>query len=212
MTSFYRCRFDGYQDTLYTKTYHQFYRDCEIYGTIDFIFGDATTLFQNCLIEVRVPLYKQTNTITAQHRENEDSITGIVLQNCSIKASQDLNNVTAYFGRPWGKFSRTVIMESYIDNLIDPRGWVEWIESVNKSVVSRRPYYLEYKNRGPGAVTKRRVTWASVTMDPNIASKFTVRHFINGDKWIPATIPHYLDLSWTTISCTVFLVVIRLPK
>ncbi|WMV51955.1 hypothetical protein MTR67_045340 [Solanum verrucosum] len=165
--SFYKCRFDGYQDTLYAKKQRQFYRDCEIYGTIDFICGDATAVFQNCLIEARTPMARQYNTITAQKRDR----------------------------RPWGIFSRTVIMESYIDNLIDPRGWVEWIESTNKSSVNRRPYYLEYKNTGTGAVTKGRVTWASVTTDPNIASTFTVRNFISGDKWIPVNIPHYLDLS-----------------
>ncbi|KAG5582402.1 hypothetical protein H5410_053029 [Solanum commersonii] len=198
LVSFYKCRFNGYQDTLYVKRQCQFYRDCEIYGTIDFICGDATSVFQNCLIEARTPMARQYNTITAQHRELESLPTGIVLQNCTIKATRDLeklNNVMTFLGRPWGIFSRTVIMESYIDNLIDPRGWVEWIESANKSVVSRRPYYLEYKNRGPGAVTKGRVTWASVTTDPNIASDFTVRNFISGDQWIPANIPHYLDLS-----------------
>ncbi|XP_060178241.1 pectinesterase/pectinesterase inhibitor PPE8B-like [Lycium barbarum] len=191
--SFYRCRFEGYQDTLYTKKYHQFYRDCEVYGTIDFICGDAVTLFQNCLIEVRVPLPRQYNTIIAQQRESEDDPTGIVLQNCTIKATQGLekmNNVTTYFGRPWGKLSRTVVMESYVDHLINPRGWIEF---TNKTFV--RPFYLEYKNRGPGAVTKERVKWASVTSDSNIASNFTVRNFMKGDKWIPANIPHYLDLS-----------------
>ncbi|KAH0720587.1 hypothetical protein KY285_005406 [Solanum tuberosum] len=82
--SFYRCHLDGYQ---VQKNDRQFYRDCEIYGTIDFMFGDAPILFQNCLIEVRVPLLKQYNTITAQHRELENSTTGIVLQNCTIKAA-----------------------------------------------------------------------------------------------------------------------------
>ena len=107
---------------------------------------------------------RQYNTIIEQQREIESSKSGIVLQNCTIKATPDLkkSNVTTYLGRPWGTFSRTVIMESYIDDLIDPRGWVEWIESANKSSIIRRPYYLEYKNRGPGAVTKGRVTWASV--------------------------------------------------
>ncbi|XP_049362651.1 pectinesterase-like [Solanum verrucosum] len=195
--SFYRCRFDGYQDTLYVKEQRQFFRECEIYGTIDFICGGATTLFQNCVIEARTPMARQYNTITAQKREFEHAASGIVLQNCTIRATDDLeklDNVTAYFGRPWGIFSRTVIMESYIGNLIDPKGWVEWIESANKSVV-RQPYYLEYKNRGPGAVTKERVTWASVTTDPDIASNFTVRQFIKGDQWIPANMPRYLDLS-----------------
>ncbi|KAH0752383.1 hypothetical protein KY285_005531 [Solanum tuberosum] len=195
--SFYRCRFDGYQDTLYVKEQRQFFRECEIYGTIDFICGGATTLFQNCMIEARTPMARQYNTITAQKREFEHAASGIVLQNCTIRATDDLeksDNITTYFGRPWGIFSRTVIMESYIGNLIDPKGWVEWIESANKSVV-RQPYYLEYKNRGPGAVTKERVTWASVTTDPDIASNFTVRQFIKGDQWIPANIPRYLDLS-----------------
>ncbi|XP_049387846.1 probable pectinesterase 56 [Solanum stenotomum] len=197
LVSFYKCRFDGYQDTLYAKKQRQFYRDCEIYGTIDFICGDATAVFQNCLIEARTPMARQYNTIIAQHRDLESYTSGIVLQNCTIKATPDLekSDVTTYLGRPWGIFSRTVIMESYIDNLIDSRGWVEWIESANKSNVGRRPYYLEYKNRGPGAVTKGRVTWASVTADPKIASTFTVRNFINGDQWIPTNIPHYLDLS-----------------
>uniref|UniRef100_A0A3Q7IXS8 Pectinesterase catalytic domain-containing protein n=1 Tax=Solanum lycopersicum TaxID=4081 RepID=A0A3Q7IXS8_SOLLC len=75
-----------------------------------------------------------------------------------------------------------MIIKSYIDNLIDPRGWVEWIESANKSA-------------RPGAVTKGRVTWASVSTNPNIASTFTVRNFISGDQWIFVNIPHYLDLS-----------------
>ncbi|KAH0639730.1 hypothetical protein KY285_036316 [Solanum tuberosum] len=151
-------------------------------------FVDSNKTYDTATVS-RVPLFKQYNTITAQQKEHEDSTSGIVLQNCSIKASQHLSNVTTYFGRPWGKFSRTMIMKRYIDNLIDPRGWVE------SFVVSHRPYYLEYKNREPGVVTKGRMTWASVTTDPNIALNFTIRNFINGDKWIPANIPHYLGLS-----------------
>ncbi|KAK4713384.1 hypothetical protein R3W88_019291 [Solanum pinnatisectum] len=65
LTSFYRCQFNGYHDTLYVKRQHQFYRDCEIYGTIDFICGDAATLSQNYLILAHVPLAKQYNTILA---------------------------------------------------------------------------------------------------------------------------------------------------
>jgi len=104
---------------------NQFYRDCEIYVTIDFICGDAKALFQNCLIKAHIPLAMQYNTIIAQKRAFEKDATRIVLQNCTIKASRDLekmDNITTYLGRPWGILSRTMIIESYIDHLISPRG------------------------------------------------------------------------------------------
>ncbi|XP_070034398.1 pectinesterase/pectinesterase inhibitor PPE8B-like [Nicotiana tomentosiformis] len=192
--SFYRCRFEGYQDTLYTRFGKHFYRDCQVLGTIDFICGHATAVFQNSIIEVRAPIPGQFNTITAQKREEEGEATGIVLQNCTIKATPELEkmgkNVTTYLGRPWGNYSRTVFMQSDIDLLINPKGWIEF---TNETLI--RPYYLEYMNRGEGANTMGRVKWAIVTSDPKIASNFTVRNFINGDKWIPFTIPYYLDLA-----------------
>ncbi|XP_060178392.1 probable pectinesterase 56 [Lycium barbarum] len=188
--TFYRCQFDGFQDTLYSHVGKQFYRECKILGTIDLICGDAAAVFQNCLIEARLPLPGQYNIITAQQRNAENRTTGFVLQNCTLKlATPDEDNVTVYLGRPWDKFSRTVVMQSYIDVLINPRGWIEF-----EGLPLVRPFYMEYENRGPGANTNGRVKWALITSDPKIASNFTVRHFINGKEWIPSTVPHYLDL------------------
>lgn len=47
----------------------------------------------------------------------------------------------------------------------------------NKSFVA--PFYLKYKNRGLGDVTKECVKWGPITSDSNIASNFIVRHFIH---------------------------------
>lgn len=105
-SAFYKCRFLGYQDTLYTSKHRQFFRECEIFGTVDFIFGDASVIFQHCMIYVRKPLDSQKNTITAQKRESPGLKTGIIIQNCTITTApglaQQLSKFQTFLGRPWG--------------------------------------------------------------------------------------------------------------
>ncbi|KAK3011453.1 hypothetical protein RJ639_012751 [Escallonia herrerae] len=192
--TFFQCRFLGYQDTLYTKSGVQFFRDCEIFGTVDFIFGDATVILQNCAIFARKPLPWQSNTITAEGRDSANLTTGIVIHNCSITAAPDLrqhlNEIKTYLGRPWKHFSRTVIMQTFIDELIDPQGWLIW-----KGQPLGNPYFAEYGNTGHGARTNERVKWGRVINSTREAAQFTVRNFIHGETWIPSTgIPFFLDL------------------
>ncbi|KAL7184680.1 hypothetical protein ACSBR2_026761 [Camellia fascicularis] len=193
-SAFFKCRFQGYQDTLYTVRGKQFFRECEIYGTVDFIFGNAAVFFQNSIIYAKKPLNLQTNTITAQKREKQDEKTGTIMQNCTIKAADDLRQQNfkfkTFLGRPWGNFSRTIIMKSYLDDIIDPKGWLEW-----NGRSPDRVYYAVYKNTGPRANTGGRVPWEKVINSSIEATNFTLRNFIEGDKWIPATgIPFFLDL------------------
>jgi pectinesterase len=134
--------------------------ESEIYGTVDFIFGEATVVFQNCKILARKPLPGQSNTITAQGRDSTNGIGGFVIHNCTLTATPDLLTsnypVKTYLGRPWKDYSRTVIMESFLDVLIDAQGWLEW---EGKPTRSNTLYYVEYNNRGPGADTSDRVNW-----------------------------------------------------
>ena len=64
---FLNCRMDAFQDTLYAHSKAQFYRNCVISGTVDFIFGDAAAVFQNCILVLRRPMDNQHNIATA-HR------------------------------------------------------------------------------------------------------------------------------------------------
>lgn len=182
---FVNCRFEGYQDTLYTQTHRQYYRSCVVSGTVDFIFGDAAVIFQNCQIMVRKPMDNQQNIITAQGRTDRHETTGIVLQNCSILADEALvpvkANFKSYLGRPWKEFSRTIIMESTIDDHIHPDGYLPWDKDFALSTL----YYAEYNNKGPGAETKDRVKWAGYKgiIDKQEAMKYTVGPFLQG-QWI----------------------------
>ncbi|KAH9292769.1 hypothetical protein KI387_042046, partial [Taxus chinensis] len=53
MAVFYRCAIKGYQDTLFLHSNRQFFRECHISGTIDFIFGNSAVVIQNSVILVR---------------------------------------------------------------------------------------------------------------------------------------------------------------
>ncbi|PPR81931.1 hypothetical protein GOBAR_AA38786 [Gossypium barbadense] len=127
-SAFFNCRIDAYQDTLYNQANRQFFCNCVISGTIDFIFGDSPTVIQNSLIII-VPEQKLFN---------------------------DRFKIATYLGRPWKKFSTTIIMESTLGNFIKPEGWMLF-EGLDKVNYEETIYYAEYKNRGPGANLNARV-------------------------------------------------------
>ncbi|GMI73006.1 pectin methylesterase 1 [Hibiscus trionum] len=190
---FYRCAFDAYQDTLYAHSNRQFYRECDIMGTIDFIFGNAAVVFQSCNILPRQPLPNQFNTITAQGKKDPNQNTGISIQKCSLTAFGNLTART-YLGRPWKEFSTTVIMQSKIGAFLDPVGWKEWVANVDPP---SSIFYAEYQNSGPGSSVDKRVKWAGYrsTLSDIDAGKFTVETFIQGHDWLPdATVSYELAL------------------
>ncbi|XP_055829700.1 probable pectinesterase/pectinesterase inhibitor 34 [Solanum dulcamara] len=185
----YRCNIIGYQDTLYVHSQRQFYRECDIYGTVDFIFGNAAVVIQNCSIYARKPMDFQKNTITAQNRKDPNQNTGISIHACKIVATSDLEaskgSFPTYLGRPWKLYSRTVVMLSYLGDHIHPHGWLEW----NATFALDTLYYGEYMNYGPGAAVGQRVKWPGyrVINSTDEASKFTVAQFIFGSSWLPST-------------------------
>lgn len=198
MSAFYNCRIDGYQDSLYVQAHRQFYRNCVISGTIDFIFGDSSTLIQNSLIIVRKPMDNQQNTVTAHGRANERESTGLVIQNCRIVPEQKLEpvrfKIPTFLGRPWKQYSKTIVMESTLADFIHPSGWMPWAGTFALDTL----YYAEYGNRGPGANTARRVNWKGfhVITNRNQALQFTAAPFIQANAWLRATqVPHFLGLS-----------------
>ncbi|KAF2291889.1 hypothetical protein GH714_036002 [Hevea brasiliensis] len=185
----YRCNIIGYQDTLYVHSNRQFFRECDIYGTVDFIFGNAAVVFQNCSIYARKPMDFQKNTITAQNRKDPNQNTGISIHACRLYATPDLEgakgNFSTYLGRPWKLYSRTVYMQTYMGDHIHPRGWLEW----NATFALDTLYYGEYMNYGTGGSVGQRVKWPGYRVINSTveASRFTVAEFIYGSSWLPST-------------------------
>ncbi|HMO62408.1 MAG TPA: pectinesterase family protein [Ferruginibacter sp.] len=155
---FKNCRFLGNQDTIYAggESSRQYFINCYIEGTTDFIFGPATALFQHCTIRAKANSY-----ITAANTP-EGKKYGFVFMDCTIEADSGLKKV--YLGRPWRAFSKTVFIRCKLPAVIAPEGWNNWSNPDNEKTV----LYGEYKNTGPGADTIKRVAWSKQLSDEEV--------------------------------------------
>ncbi|KAJ8750681.1 hypothetical protein K2173_015862 [Erythroxylum novogranatense] len=196
-SAFYRCSMIAFQDTLYVHRLRQFYVNCVVIGTVDFIFGNAAAVFQDCDLHARKPNPRQKNMVTAQGRDDPNQNTGIVIHKCRIGATQDLlpviSSFPTYLGRPWKLYSRTVVMQTEISSIIHPAGWFEWDGNFALDTL----YYGEYQNTGAGADIANRVNWRGfrVITSATEAQMFTAGNFISGANWLPSTgFPYSLGL------------------
>lgn len=169
------CRFLGFQDTLYPygSESRQFYYNCYIEGTVDFIFGWSTAWFEQCEI-----FSKNRGYVTAAST-NQDTKHGFVFNNCSIVGDAPKHSV--YLGRPWRDYAQTVFLHCYMDELIHPAGWHNW----NKPNAEQTTFYAEYKSHGPGAAPSERVGW-SHHLTTDVVAQYTVENILGGnDGWNP---------------------------
>ncbi|KAJ4823268.1 hypothetical protein Tsubulata_028444 [Turnera subulata] len=131
----------------------------------------------------------QQNTVTAHGRKDKHEITGLVLQNCRIVADPklvpDIAKIPSYLGRPWKEYSRAIIMESEISDVIHPDGWLPWAGNFALDTL----YFAEYGNRGPGAATDKRVKWKGmhILKNKNEVLQYTTGQFIQGQEWLKDT-------------------------
>lgn len=188
--AFFRCGFEGYQDTIVAMRGQQFFKECDIYGTVDFICGDAAAIFQNCNLRLRRSPGR-TITIAASGRNLASSPTGFVFHNCRVTAEPELSQVIGthkiYLGRPWMPFARTIYIQNDFDVPVQAQGWMLW-ETRPDGRDANTVYYREYGNRGIGSSTGGRVKWPGYrVMDSNEASQFTVANLIQGHTWLPST-------------------------
>lgn len=166
------CRLLGNQDTLYVgiDSSRQYYKNCFIEGTTDFIFGPATVVFEDCTIKSLMNSYI-TAASTTPHQQY-----GFVFFNCTLIADTAAKRVL--LGRPWRPHARTVYIHTKMGGHISPVGWDNWRNPENEKTA----YYAEYKSYGPGANTKDRAAW-SHQLTKKEAKQYTLKN-IFGD-WDP---------------------------
>jgi len=168
---FRHCRLLGNQDTLYagTEGSRQYYQDCFIEGTTDFIFGEATVVFDRCVIRSLINSY-----ITAAATTPRQAF-GFVFLDCRLVADTAARKV--FLGRPWRPHARTVFIRTEMGAQILPAGWDNWRNPENEKTA----FYAEYKSTGVGSGSGARVGWARQLSDAEAAG-YTVGNIL-GD-WV----------------------------
>jgi PelA/Pel-15E family pectate lyase len=170
---FNKCRFLGWQDTLYAKNGRQYYKDCYIEGHVDYIFGMAAAVFENCHIHSKGDGY-----ITAPMRFAGDEPAGFIFHKCRLTSNNTKNGI--YLGRPWRDYGRTVFLNTQMDAEIRPEGWHHWEPQREKTA-----YFAEYGSTGKGSNPEARVAWTRKLGDADI-KVFSVEYFLGGkDGWDP---------------------------
>lgn len=186
-------RFIGWQDTLYAKGGRQFYQDCYIEGHVDFIFGQAAAVFENCVIHSKADGY-----IAAPMRFSDKETSGYVFYKSKLTGANI--NKGVYLGRPWRDYGRTVFLETEMAEHIKPEGWHHWEIQREKTA-----YFAEYKSSGKGGDISKRVSWAK-NLSEKDAEQFLPANFLKGkdgwnpykqdNSWMEKTKPDWILVTW----------------
>lgn len=174
---FYNCRFLGFQDTLYGGEVRQYFKNCYIEGSTDFIFGGSTAFFDNCELHT-----KGGSAITAASTKDYVKY-GYVFNNCKITGTG--TNITD-LGRPWRPNAAVVFLNTVMSDAIKPAGWNNWGKTENESTAR----YAEYNSTGIGAYKNERVKWMTqLTKDQ--AKVYSVENVLKTTYANPAVVDNW---------------------
>jgi pectinesterase len=190
---FRKCRFIGMQDTLYAAWGRQYYRDCYIEGHVDFIFGNAAAVFDDCQIHSR-----GAGFLTAHSRTQPDEPTGYVFRRCKLTGDAGLAPTAkasaaeppfpprdsgrgVFLGRPWRSCARVVFLDCWMGDHIRPEGWDNWGKPENEKTA----WFAELGSTGPGANPLARVAWARKMLIPETGAFAPETFLKGGDGWRP---------------------------
>ncbi len=173
----------GHQDTLFADYWRQYYVDSYIEGGVDFIFGDATAVFDRCELHSNGP-----GALTAQSRTRAEETTGYVVLNSKVTSGLDHSapgkSPVITLGRPWRAFARTVFINTELPADLNPLGFTKWAKRESETTA----WYGEAGSTGPGATPEmlaQRSDWAH-KLTPAEVKKFMPKAFLAGkDKWDP---------------------------
>ncbi len=206
---FKNCRFLGNQDTYYAHKNRQYNYKCFIEGNTDFIYGDATGVFDSC--EVHCLTGGQYITAPADTKLRTQFSTrvflhGLLFRYCDITAADGVSGNSYYLGRPWQPESSSVYLWCTLGNHIKPQGWSTWSDDNHLS-----SYFGEYASvdtDGNAVDVSQRVDWSYQVTEAQATSLYALNFFLrkNYVEWDPVPMtqtlayPTHIALNGTQLS------------
>lgn len=172
-------RFLGNQDTVYAAKKRQYFVDSYIEGNVDFIFGDARAVFENCEIHSN---RRSGGYITAQGKSDARQDNGYVFNHCRLTAEPGVEHV--WLGRPWRPYATVIFLNTEMGAFIEPEGWREW--HTGETRYMETVFYAEYNSTGPGAHPGEREPHTRRLTAAEAAAYETKRYLAGADGWDPA--------------------------
>lgn len=130
----------------------QGYRRCYIQGDIDFIFGGADAVFEDCELASR-ELGRAVNGYVAAPSGGPRRL-GFVFLGCRFTGACAPG--TVYLGRPWRPWGKATLIGCALGEHIRPEGWAAW----EPNEAEQHAAFAEFQCTGPGAASGARVPWA----------------------------------------------------
>ncbi|XP_038685807.1 pectinesterase PPME1-like [Tripterygium wilfordii] len=172
-SAMYNCKLIGFQDTLCDDKGLHFFKDCLITGTVDFIFGNAKSLYLNTELNV-IPEGGFT-VITAHARQNNAEDTGYAFVHCKVTGG----GKGTYLGRAWMPNPKVIFAYSDLGNAVAPAGWSDNFKPERAKTV----FFGEYQCKGPGSNHATRAKFTK-NLAPAQANQFLSLGFIHASKWL----------------------------
>ena len=139
-------------ERIYTGEFHHLFKECYIEGTVDFIFGGASAIFDKCTIK-SLPTRGNTYIVAPNHHKNNNH--GMIFENCKFIKDELTKDKSVYLARPWRDYGFVTFKNCYLDSHIKEEGFSIW-EGTDRHLHAR---FIEINSTGPGSSGKR-IDWA----------------------------------------------------
>lgn len=163
VSTFTNCQFKGHQDTLFTSClpdkqkdgtdfpvdrpvhgqYRQYYLNCMIEGTVDFIFGGGTAYFEQCLIKNKARKHTRPGYMTAANTPKGQQY-GFVFNRCIIITEEHAAPI--YLGRPWRPYAKVRFQHCKMSDNIQEARWHDWNKNKNHYTAEFEEVFTEQPN------------------------------------------------------------------